>query len=238
MRHQPLSAAALLLVLWPALSAAVDDAGEGAAASAATGTESPAPAEPSVAPAPGWPAYPMPGYPMLPPMPPVPPSPWAGDAGTPGYPPLDAYPPRFPAAPYGVPPRMERGGPAFSASRVGMRLSRQVTREAYVLTVQVGAGQAPGVQVTPLVGPRGQALAVVQTSESQVIQEDSFDDGRGVSRSFSFSRGSASRRLPLPPDADLAGMTREDRGDTVVITIPRHRPADPLADPRTNQAPR
>ena len=77
-----------------------------------------------------------------------------------------------------------------------MRLSRQVTREAYVLKVQVGPGQTAGVQVTPLRGPRGQGLAVSQVSESQTAREETFDDGRGVRRSFSLSRGSASWRRP------------------------------------------
>jgi hypothetical protein len=162
-------------------------------------------------------------------MPEPPPGPWAGGPQALEYPPLGAYPPGVPLPPFAPPTRVERGGPAFAASRVGMRLARQVTREAYVLRVQVAEGQAAGVQVTPLAGPRGQGLAV--SHESQTVREDSFDDGRGYGRGFSFSRGASSRRLSLPPDADLAGLTREDRGDTVIITIPRHRPVDPRAEP-------
>ena len=76
MRHLPLSAATLLLVLWPALSSATEGS--------ADGTDARAPIAPPTSGAPGWPAHPMPGYPM---MPPWPPSPWAGGPGAPGYPP-------------------------------------------------------------------------------------------------------------------------------------------------------
>jgi hypothetical protein len=35
------------------------------------------------------------------------------------------------------------------------------------------------------------------------------------------------RRIPVPPDADLTKMSREDLTDTVVITIPRRAPEKP-----------
>jgi hypothetical protein len=110
---------------------------------------------------------------------------------------------------------------------MGMRLSREATEEAYILRIAVGEGQAQRVQVSPLTGPRRQGLAISSTSESQVVQEDTLAGGRGYQRSFGFSRGSMNRRIPVPQDADLAKMTREDLSNTVVITIPRRAPAPP-----------
>jgi hypothetical protein len=156
---------------------------------------------------------------MAPEMP-APPFANGGDAGTGPAQSPDGQ--ALPSPRSGYPPTYGR-----AAQSMGMRLSQEVTEAGYVLRITVGEGQTQGVQVSPLSGPRGQGLAISNSSESQVTQEDSLAGGRGYQRSFSFSRGSMNRRLPVPPDADLTKMTREDLTDTVVITIPRRTPETP-----------
>ena len=172
------------------------------------------------------PAYFGPGMPPATQMPQMPAPPFA-DQGAGGQAPArspegraaEAPPPGYPP---GYPPAHGRASRAM-----GMRLSQEATEEAYILRIAVGEGQTQGVQVNPLTGPRRQGLAISSTTESQVTQEDTLAGGRGYQRSFGFSRGSMNRRIPVPPDADLAKMTREDLSDTVVITIPRRAPTAP-----------
>jgi hypothetical protein len=208
-----------------------------AAPALAQDPESPAAPEtvtPEAVPQAGTPA-PWPGYGMPMPFPPppyfghgmpvapeMPAQPFAdGSAGGTG-PTQSAEGQALPAPRSSYPPAYARAAPSM-----GMRLSREVTEAGYVLRITVGEGQTQGVQVSPLSGPRGQGLAIANTSEAQVMQEDTLADGRGYQRSFSFSRGSMNRRIPVPPDADLTKMSREDLTDTVVITIPRRAPEKP-----------
>ena len=98
-----------------------------------------------------------------------------------------------------------------------LRISRQVTPDAYLLRITPGDGKTADVQVTP----RGRVLEISRATGSETTEERSFDDGRGYMKSFSYSSGSTSRRIPVPPDADLSAMTREESDGTVLIRIPR-----------------
>ena len=98
-----------------------------------------------------------------------------------------------------------------------LRVTREVTEDAYLVRILVGDGKTDEVQVTPF----GRSLAISRSADAQTLQEDSFDEGRGYQRSFSYSRGAVSRRLGLPPDADLSGMTREVSDGTITLRIPR-----------------
>jgi HSP20 family molecular chaperone IbpA len=98
-----------------------------------------------------------------------------------------------------------------------LRVTREVTEDAYLVRILVGDGKTDEIQVTPL----GRSLAISRTADAQTLQEDTFDDGRGYQRSFSYSRGAESRRLGLPPDADLGSMTREVSNGTITLRIPR-----------------
>lgn len=98
-----------------------------------------------------------------------------------------------------------------------LRVTRELAGDAYLVHILVGDGKTEEVQVTPL----GRSLAISRSADAQTEQEESFDDGRGYQRSYSFSRGAVSRRLSLPPDADLNGMTRETKEGTITLHIPR-----------------
>ena len=116
-----------------------------------------------------------------------------------------------------------QGGSAMSppwpggTSAAPLRIRRQVTPEAYLLRIAPGDGKTADIQVTP----SGRALEISRISGSQTSEERSFDDGRGYMRSFSYSSGSTNRRIPMPPDADMAAMSREESDGTILIRIPR-----------------
>ena len=140
--------------------------------------------------------------------PPAAQAPGAGPDGTPsgapfGYP----YGPR----PYAGPGERQRVMPGQ------LRVTREVTDDAYLVHILVGDGKTEEVQVTPL----GRSLAISRSADAQTLQEDSFDQGRGYQRSFSYARGAVSRRVGIPPDADLGAMTREVSGSTITLRIPR-----------------
>ena len=213
---RPLIAAAVLLT-FPALTHAQSETSEAPAAAAPYG-------------APGYgygypPRYPFPPAGMVPPGPaPWSQGPWGEQpprrggypqGGGPGW--LEPEPggPMAPEA--GAPGPSRTPGAAPTAKPGQLRLMREVTDDAYLVRIVVGDGKTGDVQVTPM----GRGLAISRTAEAETVQEDTFGDGRGYQRSFSFSRGSLSRRIGLPPDADLAHMTREESGGNIVLRIPR-----------------
>jgi HSP20 family molecular chaperone IbpA len=99
----------------------------------------------------------------------------------------------------------------------GLRLARDATDDAYNLTIELGGMSPDEIQVLA----QGQWLVIKRGHTEQQVQKESFDDGRGYMRSFSYSSGTASRRLSIPRDGDLSAMSREDGKGTVRISIPR-----------------
>ncbi len=97
------------------------------------------------------------------------------------------------------------------------------TAGAYVLRVQVRGGRPEAVQVIP----RGQALDLSLSTEGS--SELRSGTARDATKRSGY-HGSVHRRVPLPADADLARVTREVRGDTLLLRVPR-RPAPPGARP-------
>ena len=213
---RPLFAAALLLSL-PVATQAQSETSGAPAGSAQYG-------------APGYgygypPPYPFPPAGMMPPgAAPWSQGPWGEQpprrggypqGGDPGW--LQSEP-GGPMAPETGAPGPSRAPGAVPAAMPGqLRIMRKVTDDAYLVRIMVGEGKTGEVQVTPM----GRGLAISRTAEAETVQEDTFGDGRGYQRSFSFSRGSLSRRIGLPPDADLAHMTREESGGNIVLRIPR-----------------
>lgn len=147
------------------------------------------------------------------------PTPREGPAVTP---PGALGPERIPADPpyghpYGPMPPVGFGErPGMMPGR--LRVQREVTDDAYLVHIQVRDGKTDDVQVTPL----GRSLAISRSTDTQTLQEEDLDEGRGYRRSFSFSRGATSRRLGLPPDANPAAMTREEKDGTITLRIPRN----------------
>jgi HSP20 family molecular chaperone IbpA len=94
-----------------------------------------------------------------------------------------------------------------------------MTEDAYIIEVPLEGMSAEEVQVTT----QGNWISIGRDQSRQDVKEDTFDQGRGYARSYSFSSGSASRRFSVPRDADVSAMTREESEGTLRISIPRQR---------------
>jgi len=114
----------------------------------------------------------------------------------------------------GVPQTMspELGGPAE------FRLSRRATDDAYLLDIEL-EGMGPE---EILVQGQGRWLLISRDLSRQDTREDQLDSG--YLHSFRYASGTVRRRLSVPPDANLDALTRENRGHSIHIRIPR-RPA-------------
>ena len=141
--------------------------------------------------------------------------------------------PRFPNAPYGFGPQMPGAGfiPEFwtpnypeqfgtTAGPPRFFLSRSATSDAYVLDIRLENMEPTQIQVDI----QGPWIRISSQNTREDVSEERFDDGRGFMRSYSYSSGSNSKRIPMPRDADPAAMTREDTADSVRITLPRQNP--------------
>lgn len=158
-----------------------------------------------------------------------------GESTPPGYPPYGAVPDfQMPGDPslepegYGPqsfgfsPYRPGSGFPGMARSGLGgpsgpLQISRYATEDAYIVDIQLNGMKPEDVQVSA----RGSWIRVSRNQSRQETREDSFEQGRGYSRSYSFSSGSASRRFNVPRDADLEGLTREEKEGVLRILIPR-----------------
>jgi HSP20 family molecular chaperone IbpA len=98
-----------------------------------------------------------------------------------------------------------------------MQINRRTTDDAYVIDIELRNLRPDEVQVQA----QGRWLSIGRDTSAEEVRQEQFDDGRGYMRSFSYSTGSTSRRMGLPPDADPAGMQREERENGLTIRIPR-----------------
>ncbi|EGV19687.1 Hsp20/alpha crystallin family protein [Thiocapsa marina] len=168
-----------------------------------------------------------------PPGPYPPAAPWAGGWNNPGFF-VDPGNPHGPRS-FGPPPLMEPPGlpvpPSnpFAAqsdapsaqpeasSRQARRLSisRRATPDAYLVEIRLANIDPEQVQVIS----RGHGLRIAYRTRAEEYREDRF--GADSGRSYSVMSGSASQRLALPPDADIAAMSREVTSDGIQLRIPR-----------------
>jgi hypothetical protein len=167
-------------------------------------------------------------------------APWGPPAGGPGYeygPPMPGmgYGPAFGGAEPGASSAPGSAGPASGPGSApypgyrdrparpqagGLRVSQTMTDDAYVLEIPLDGQRSESIQVEP----QGRGLLIRRDSSAQVSEADTFDDGRGYAQRYSYATGRASRRLSVPPDGDLAGLSREDGPDSIRIRIPRRQP--------------
>jgi hypothetical protein len=125
------------------------------------------------------------------------------------------------SAPSGAPPAPSIAEDAVSGATyfefAGLGLTQSRTDGAYHLEVELRGLPPEQVQIRPV--DNGLLIGVRRTSETS--REEFRPDGQGVQRSWRFSRGQQSTRLPAPPDADLRAMQRVDGADRIDISIPR-----------------
>lgn len=129
-----------------------------------------------------------------------------------------AQQPAYP--PYGAGPGFPgMGRPGYGGPPGRLQISRRATEDSYIIEVQLNGMKPEEVQVST----RGNWISVGRDQSRHEVREDNFDQGRGYSRSYSFSSGSASRRFSVPGDADLEAMTQEESEGVLRIFIPRRR---------------
>ncbi len=177
----------------------------------------------------GPPVYGPPGY-GAPPAPVAAPGPFPGRTATwtaPGTP--DSATPAgnspAPAAPTTGAPRQPSATafppPHQATVTRGLRIARAATSDAYLVRIGIGNAKPEAVQINLA----GRNLIIAMHSDARTLQEEEMADGHGYRRRYSFAQGSMSRRLPLPPDADVARMTRSVADGTILLSIPRRSTA-------------
>ncbi|WP_058555069.1 Hsp20/alpha crystallin family protein [Thiohalocapsa sp. ML1] len=172
----------------------------------------------------------------------------AAEAPLPGYPAPPQMRSRMPPAP-GFGPAA--GAPAgadydpetgrISFEFAGLGLTQQRTDDAYVLEIDLRGLPPEQVEIRPL--GQGLLLAVRRTAET--TRQETAADGQGYRRSWSYASGQRAKRLPAPPDADLAAMERQATEDAISIRIPRRgmgpgavpMPGEPLPPALSGQPP-
>lgn len=134
-----------------------------------------------------------------------------------GYGPYPGYGP--PAGIYG--PSYGYGPPETSVPgrAQGLRVSRSADANAYYITIDTSGIDPKEVQVLA----QGRWILIGLGQSKQESTQQSFDEGRGFVRSYSYSTGQGNRRFTVPQDADVQAMTREEGKDQVRIIIPRRR---------------
>ncbi|WP_462322373.1 Hsp20/alpha crystallin family protein [Halochromatium sp.] len=132
-----------------------------------------------------------------------------GSAGVPLMPPS--------APPYGSP--LPDSGAAQRWSTDQVRMVQERTDDAYLLIIDLNGLAPENVQVRPF----GRSLLVRTRRDARTHRSETFGDGRGYRERVQISVGSSTRRLPVPPDGDLAGMARKDNAEQVRVLIPRRQ---------------
>lgn len=110
--------------------------------------------------------------------------------------------------------------PGLTRARGPLRFTQTQTAEGYILDIPLDGMKAEDIQVEI----KGNTLRLSRDISAQETREETLGDGQGYLRSYSFSSGRSSQRLPLPPDADGGAMRREENAERVRIIIPRRHP--------------
>lgn len=159
------------------------------------------------------------GYPA-----PVPvPYPFAPPPGPPNIPFGPPDPMDLPLDPLAPPEDLAEGGPQTPGAapaislprRTQLSISRRATDRDYLIEVRLANVDPEQVQIVP----EGRGLRIAYRIQAQDYLEDGSD--AGYRHGYSFVRGSTSRHLSLPPDANLSAMSREVTTDRILLRIPR-----------------
>lgn len=157
--------------------------------------------------------------------PPVPPAPWSTPAeGGANWPAAPYAAPEMPAPPAGFesapwPPQgaAERMAPRERPAWPRLSLTRRATDDAYLIEIQLQNIQPDQVEIRPA----GRGLVIAHSATVRFSQNDTLPGGDGYQSRYSISRDTSGRRVGLPPDANLAGMTREVEDGRILIRVPR-----------------
>ena len=98
-----------------------------------------------------------------------------------------------------------------------LSLARRATDDAYLIEIQIQNIEPDQVEIHPV----GRGLVITHSATVRFSQNDALPGGEGYQSRYSLSRDTSGRRVGLPPDADLAGMTREIEEGRILIRVPR-----------------
>lgn len=155
--------------------------------------------------------------------PPVPSAPWstpteAGANGPYAAPGMQPAPPAgFESAPWSSQDAYGRMAPPERPAWPRLSLSRRATDDAYLIEIQLQNIQPDQVEIRPA----GRGLVITHSATVRFGQSDALPGGEGYQSRYSISRDTSGRRVGLPQDADLAGMTREVEEGRILIRVPR-----------------
>ena len=134
-----------------------------------------------------------------------------------GYGPYPGYAP--PTGPYGPPFGYGPSAMGTPERAQSLRVSRSADADAYYITINTSGLDPKEVQVLA----EGRWILIGLGQSKQDSTQQSFDQGRGYTQSYSYSTGQTNRRFTVPSDADTQAMRREETQDQVRIIIPRRR---------------
>jgi HSP20 family molecular chaperone IbpA len=172
----------------------------------------------------------------------------AAEAPLPGYPAPPQMRGRMPPAPGFGPSPGARAGidqdpetGRISFDFAGLGVVQQRTDDAYLLQIDLRGLPPEQVEIRPL----GQGLMIAVRRTAETTRQETAADGQGYRRSWSYASGQRAKRLPAPPDADLAALERQATADAISIRIPRRgmglgavpMPGEPLPPARSGQPP-
>lgn len=98
-----------------------------------------------------------------------------------------------------------------------LTLNRRTTQDAYLIEINLENIAPDQVEIRPA----GRGLVIVHHATIRHRQSDALPGGEGYQTRYSLTRDTSVRRVGLPPDADLANMTREVKDDQILIRVPR-----------------
>jgi HSP20 family molecular chaperone IbpA len=130
-----------------------------------------------------------------------------------------------------IPPAYDPETGEIAFDFAGLRLTQSRTDTEYQLNIDLRGLPPEQVQIRPT----GRGLLLVVRRTTEMTREETFGDGRGYARSWGFSSGQRTKRLPAPPDADVRAMQREDGPEHIRVSIPRR---ENLPGPGTGFRPR
>jgi hypothetical protein len=110
---------------------------------------------------------------------------------------------------------------AFDRGSRHLSISRRATPDAYLVEIRLGNIDPEQVQILP----QWRGLRIAYRTRAEEFRQATFDGGYG--QGYGVVSGSAGQRLILPPDADVAAMSREVTAERIQLRIPRMDPRRP-----------
>jgi hypothetical protein len=106
---------------------------------------------------------------------------------------------------------------SLRSMRGHLEIRRQVRDDAYLIDISLGNLDPQRVQIRSA----GRGLLITYSADMRRNQDDTLPYGAGYRSSYSVARSASSRRVALPPDANLAELSRDVADGHILVCIPR-----------------